>query len=95
MQDYCATTQVLSGTGSIGGVSTTYDASVFTNHMRNAIYFVATGLNANDTFRVEVKITYEYVPTTTFRVWADDEGPRANNSDYQMLKEVAIHMPAI
>jgi hypothetical protein len=36
------------------------------------MYFIATGLNVNDTFRVEVKITYEFVPTTNFRIWADD-----------------------
>jgi len=57
------------------------DFETFTNHLRNPIHFVATGLAATDTFRVEVKITYEFVPSTTFRIWANDEGPRANNTD--------------
>jgi hypothetical protein len=57
------------------------DMETFTNHLRNSIYFVATGLASTDSFRVEVKISYEFVPTTLFRIWADDEGPRANNYD--------------
>lgn len=57
------------------------DMETFTNHMRNMIYIVATGLAATDTFRVEVKICYEFVPTTDFRIWSSDEGPRASQSD--------------
>jgi len=50
-------------------------------HLRNTIYFVASGLASTDGFRVEVKIAYEFVPTTTFRIWADDQGPRCSNND--------------
>jgi hypothetical protein len=57
------------------------DMDTFSNHLRNPIFFVATGLAATDTFRVEVKVTYEYVPSTSFRIWASDEGPRATNAD--------------
>jgi len=59
------------------------------------IYFVATGLATTDQFRVEVKISYEFVPSTSFRIWADDQGPRANNSDVQLLKELSINAPTI
>jgi hypothetical protein len=57
------------------------DMETFTNHLRNSIYFVATGLASTDSFRVEVKISYEFVPTTLFRIWADDQAPRATNYD--------------
>lgn len=41
------------------------------------IYVVMSGLASTDTFRIEVKVTYEFVPSTTFKTWADTEGPRA------------------
>jgi len=41
--------------------------STFSNHFRNAIYILATGLAEKDSFRLEIKICYEFVPTTTFR----------------------------
>lgn len=53
------------------------DADVFATHLRNSIHFVALGLASSDTFRVEVKITYEFIPSTTFKMWCDTEGPRA------------------
>lgn len=57
------------------------------------IYFVAIGLAATDSFRFEVKVCYEYVPTTSFRVWGSDRGARATNYDMQELKKLTIDMP--
>jgi hypothetical protein len=37
------------------------------NHLRNGMYILATGLASTDTFRLEVKITYEFVPTMTYK----------------------------
>jgi len=34
-----------------------------TNHCRNPIYIVGADMSVNDAFRIEVKITYEYIPT--------------------------------
>jgi hypothetical protein len=59
------------------------------------IYVVMNGLSSTDTFRVEVKITYEFVPAATFKVWADTEGPRALLKDQQLLKDVVINVPVI
>jgi len=71
MQDNLATAQyALSGPITNLGIAGDQDTCV--NHLRNAIYFVATGLAATDTFRVEVKVTYEFVPTTNFRIWTSD-----------------------
>lgn len=57
------------------------DPDTLSNHLRNMIYFVAIGLSSTDTFRFEVKVTYEYIPTTTFRIWGTDRGSRAVNAD--------------
>jgi len=37
------------------------------NHLRNGIYILATNLASVDSFRLELKLSYEYIPTTTFR----------------------------
>jgi len=42
------------------------------NKFRNPIFFVASGCSLTDTWRVEVKITLEYIPSTTFRMWGND-----------------------
>jgi len=52
-----------------------------TNHCRNGIYILVNNTNSIDTFRLEVKISYEYVPTTSFKAWADTQGPRAILND--------------
>jgi len=41
------------------------DPEVLTQHCRNPIFIYGTGMNANDKFRLEVKLTYEYVPTVS------------------------------
>jgi hypothetical protein len=51
------------------------------NRMRNMIYILAVGLAPTDTFRLEVKITYEYIPTTSFKLWSSTLGPRASLPD--------------
>jgi len=48
------------------------DPAGLNGKFRNPIFFVATGCNPSDTWRVEVKIAYEYIPTTTFRIWGSD-----------------------
>lgn len=50
----------------------TGDIETISTHLRNTIYFVASGLASQDGFRVEVKICYEFVPTTAFRIWTED-----------------------
>jgi len=66
--------------GSTGSILTG-DMETFTNHFRNPIHFLATGLALTDSFRVEVKVTYEYIPTTIFRMWAPVTTERAHNDD--------------
>lgn len=51
------------------------------NHCRNAIYIIASGLQSTDAFRLELKVTYEYVPTTAFKLWANPDGVRSNLHD--------------
>jgi hypothetical protein len=51
------------------------------NHFRNAIYILGTGLASTQTFTVELKVTYEMIPTTSYKTWATIEGPRASNAD--------------
>lgn len=45
--------------------------------MRNAIYLRIDGTNPSDFYRIEVKVTYEYIPTFTFKQWVDLEPVRA------------------
>jgi len=54
-----------SSIGNLTGVGGEIDALV--NHLRNGIYILATNLASTDSYRLEVKLSYEYIPTTTFR----------------------------
>lgn len=73
----------------------TGDFDTFSNHTRNAIYIVGNNLASTDTFRLEVKVSYEFVPTTEFRIWSEDEGPRASNNDVSTLRELTINIPTL
>lgn len=61
------------------------------NHLRNAIYILVTNLASTDSFRLEVKLSYEYIPTTSFRQWGDTSGARAKPSDLTELKDVVVN----
>ncbi len=61
--------------------------------MRNGIYVLATNLAATDSYRLEVKLSYEYIPTTTFRQWGDTSGVRAKPADLTELKDKVINDP--
>jgi len=69
------------------------DPDALTSHFRNAMYILVQGAASTDTFRLEVKLTYEYIPTTAFRQWVSTEGPRATNQDQQDLKDIIIESP--
>jgi hypothetical protein len=75
MQDYL----LESGSGPINVLGG--DMETFTNHLRNGIYAVVLGQASTDSMRLELKITYEYVPCTTYKEWVDTEGPRAMLAD--------------
>jgi hypothetical protein len=36
-------------------------------------------MSSLDTFRLEVKTTYEYIPTTTFKIWGSCDNARSTN----------------
>jgi hypothetical protein len=48
-------------------------------HFRNPIWFECIGCASTDQFRVEVKISYEFIPTLGFKIWSDTDSPRASN----------------
>jgi len=50
------------------------DADVFANHCRNPIFIYGTGMSTSDKFRLEVKITYEYIPTVGKKPFALPSG---------------------
>jgi len=43
------------------------DQETLTNHFRNAIYLLGSSLASTDTFRLEVKATYEFIPPTSYK----------------------------
>jgi len=57
------------------------DLETSTNHARNAIYILATGASITDSWRLEVKYSIEYIPTTAYKAWVDCTGPRAILAD--------------
>jgi hypothetical protein len=63
-----------------------YDSAA--NHCRNAIYILISGAASTDTYTLEVKITYEIVPTTSYRTWSSTAGSRAVNGDTVNLKNI-------
>lgn len=69
------------------------DPDVLSTHCRNAIYILATGLNSTDSFRLEVKLTVEYIPTSNLKPWVECNGNRATNSDQMALKDIIIRNP--
>lgn len=38
--------------------------------MRSPIWALFTGINTSDVYRVEIAITYEFIPTMAFEPWA-------------------------
>lgn len=83
MQDNCLS----NGLGVFG------DLAALSAHLRNQIYILGTGLNQNDSFRLEVKVTFEYIPTLTYKPWATDSTARATSEDLNELKNKVINDP--
>jgi len=70
------------------------DINEMTNHFRNPIFILVTDTAVGEKFRLEVKITYEYIPTTAFRPWITTSGPRATATDVAVLKDTILENPA-
>lgn len=62
MTDSIGYTSTAGNLTAIGG-----EMDLLVNHLRNAIYILVTNLASTDSFRLEVKLSYEYIPTTSFR----------------------------
>jgi hypothetical protein len=68
---------------------------MLTNHLRNPIYVFGTELTSLDTFTLEVKITYEIIPTPDYKSWVSTDRSRASINDTRELSDLTGNIPDI
>lgn len=68
---------------------------MLTNHLRNPIYVFGTELTSLDTFTLEVKITYEIIPTPDYKAWVSTDRSRASINDTRELSDLTGNIPDI
>jgi len=56
--------------GSTAGTTMTGDAELASYCTRSPIWLLFNGINASDSYRVEVVTTVEYIPTLVFESWS-------------------------
>lgn len=76
-------------------VGFTGDSEMLTNHLRNPIYIVGSDMNSLDTFTLELKITYEIIPTPDFKDWVSTDRSRASVNDARELSDLTGKVPDI
>lgn len=48
--------------------------------MRSPIWALFTGISTLDTYRIEVVVTYEFIPSMTFEPWSPVEPSRLDST---------------
>jgi hypothetical protein len=75
------------------GTTLAGDADMLTTHARNPIYIYGSDMSSNDKFRLEVKITYEYIPCTDFKDWVDTGRIRATINEQREITDITNKNP--